>query len=492
MKQWIVGKKLTDWLALGSIIAAVGILYSPVVTQCYAMRDDYAVLWVLRWGPPETFELFSALGRPLAQWLSVWAYSYVDHTCDLWLLRAGALVSAAVLAGFWYYSLRHVGWFPEEAFLLTIIMAALPSVTLFIAWSITFNYFLALGLGFIAGTQVKQRFRCGQPWRYLLAFVLLMASLAIYQPAAMAYWLPLALTATAPSSKAKLPNLKQLTGTVALFIITLAIYYLLHKLHLSYLLASYPEIVGNEASRGNLVQDLDGKLAFFVRSLLVSGSFGHYQETYWISIPILIIILAGILTLILRNKPLQAIILLALPGAIYLPSLIVNENLLKIRLLALLAILLILYFFWSLNTLLPRFRTFRLLIAIALFAYCIYHHHANLNQAIIALQQRERATISQYITDDSSFKAEQILVVQPSEADTATGSRFIEFGTPTSVLSQRFLEVMIQVIYSETHSTDRQITVEILPAEQSTNREATNHTLENAVIFIDLAEELNK
>lgn len=427
-------------------------VYGVVLTHCYGLNDDYIYLWVIRYGPRQLFDLISAMGRPLYQWLTEQVFSRADTLCSLASVRALTLASTVALALQLHRLLRRRGWALLEAACLSWMVCTTPAVGLFVGWAITFPFVVAMTLGLASGELAwAGSGRTGQ--RRLLdlvvAAMLLYTALSIYQHAAMAYWLVLALVVLTPTGMYIVPW-RRLGIVTGVFGLTLLLYFIIFKWRLAHFMAVDPQVMQIAASRTHLVGDWSAKLTFLGRSLLLAASFGQFVIVPWLAMGVLGLIMLG--WLVARRRLRQwrsALIIVGLPLLAYLPSVVVSEDELKIRLFCVLSALLIVYLAWALLQILATpARAIGPLLGLALWSGLAVHH--NVARHIVALHVAERKTVSRALQQDYTATATRIAIVRPAALDPLTGgSPLIEYGTPTAAPYPDFARVMVQLLFGE-------------------------------------------
>lgn len=435
-------------LLLGALALAA---YGNVLNHCYGLRDDYIYLWMVRFGFERWFDLISAMGRPLYQWLSEVLFAYADSLCRLAAVR-GLTLASAVLFGLHLHGVaRHAGWAPLEAFALAALGITTPAVGLYIGWAITFPFILAMSLGMAAGGLALHGRLIGQQ---CLAVGLLYGALTIYQHSAMAYGLAVALAVFTPGRIDTLPW-RRLLRAGGLFGLTLLFYYGVYRWQLAQLMAADPEVMKIGAVRTQWVDDIAAKLMFLGQSLMLAASLGQFVSRPWLAISVLMLALIGLLTALKRRPGWQGIVLwCGLPLAVYLPSVVVAENQLKVRLIAVLGVLSVLYVAWALTVLLPRRIVAGLLLVVA--GYSTVAAHIHVDRDIVQLHVAEGAAVTAALRRRYTADAERIAIVRPPARNLVTGgSPLIEYGTPTAAPYPDFARVLVQQLFGEIFRTDR-------------------------------------
>jgi hypothetical protein len=182
----------------------VSMLYAPVLFATYGMGDDYPVLLgFLRRDLhfPISNELSN--GRPGMLALHLLAFPLVDDVSSLRWLRLLTVLGIAAVAVAVARLAVISGRKPWVGMALGLTVAALPSFQIVAAWSMLFVVPPAVLLGLWAARRTDVLgSRSSVAWRQLIGPVAaLTAAALIYQPAAMAYWLTIALLVTGPARR---------------------------------------------------------------------------------------------------------------------------------------------------------------------------------------------------------------------------------------------------------------------------------------------------
>ena len=174
------------------MVVAVLVTYLPVLSARYGYSDDYRLLYGYQRTPREMVDVELANGRPgslLLHWLSG---QVVTDVGGLRWLRLACVLGIAAVCVVVMRLARSAGRRPLVAFAMGLVVAALPSSQITGAWAVMWIVPPAMLLG-ICAALLADRGRLG------LAVLALAASVLVYQPAAMTYWLPLTIWVTAGS-----------------------------------------------------------------------------------------------------------------------------------------------------------------------------------------------------------------------------------------------------------------------------------------------------
>jgi hypothetical protein len=247
-------------ILLGLMLCVVA-LYYPVLTTTYGFTDDYYDLQDGSLGGHNLWRHQVSEGRPLMGLTQLVLFPMAGRADHLGWLRAINLASLCVLAGAIYFTFQGAGFASLLAAAFSLGIAALPCFQICTAWAAMVAIPLA---AVIAGVAASVPLSLARDWqdgshmfRYCVAFLLLLASLLVYQPAAMFFWVYVAIS---------LLTMRQGIGTIfhrfsrclAVFTGSIIVGFFIFKLGTACYGASDPE-------RAGLTRDVLGKAAWFIR-----------------------------------------------------------------------------------------------------------------------------------------------------------------------------------------------------------------------------------
>jgi len=270
----------------------------------------------------------------------------------------------------------------------------------------------------------------------------------IYQPAAMAFWLFIAIDRFYISHQYQRTRI--FFSAFAIVMTALGLDFLSSKL--------LPKLLFSQIQpfeRGGLVHDYLGKVVWFVHEV-IPDSFALFSITsnkiiYLSSITI--IILGIVFTGGRRyNVILRFFYLLSLTVLSYLPNLLVQENWASYRTQLALGSLVIFYVYISIWAISEKFNLRKIGTASIILLTLIYATtaHRNIVSLFISPQIKEYALIEKYLsTVKGLYEAQQIYLV-PShwENTVAPIVRYDEFGSPSSLHQWMPAEIMWVVLHS--------------------------------------------
>jgi hypothetical protein len=234
------------WIYVALLLVPLA-LYWPTVFHEYGFRDDYAHLREAREIPQHLIRFTSSYGRPGYGTLLVASVRQLGgEVANLQWLRLGS-VFLLVLGGITLMRLlQRSGWPTLDSAVVGLAVTLLPSAQVLIGWSIAWPIALALlcTLGGFAATDTAlshKSWRRAGIWAVGLGGYL--ASVLIYQPAALFFVVPLAAALLLATSSARdrlrwtAAHLATAFGGVALGLLTMKLVFALGVLRPSGVLA---------------------------------------------------------------------------------------------------------------------------------------------------------------------------------------------------------------------------------------------------------------
>ncbi len=179
-----------------SLLLSLGLIYSPALVGYYAHHDDY---FAWQWNKKEgaVYPQFSPLfysGRFLGALLQWGYFASVEMVLDLNKLRMISLVYVSLCAFICFLLLRKILRRELDAFLFSIMMFTLPGFQITVAWASSVLVATAVSIAALSACIVG-KFLMNRSLRQLmtnsysyLSIGLLIASIMMYQPAGMFFW----------------------------------------------------------------------------------------------------------------------------------------------------------------------------------------------------------------------------------------------------------------------------------------------------------------
>jgi hypothetical protein len=332
------------------IAVAVFAMFLPVLIVPYAFSDDYSILALADgFGPDLVFgnsiiDAAAVNGRPFAGVADTVFFSTVGTISNLRFVRLVAVLGILALALLLHWALVRSRVRRTPATLITVLVCSLPAFQVYASWTVLF--YSPWAAFFSAAASVLAVSAVDAPPdlkldRLIGAVALLLGSLLTYQPAAMFFWVLLAV-ALIGAAQQKGRSRRILRTHFGVAAVALPLGYLVVKLGV--------HIVGNttNAVRNTLTDDPVGKIDWFVRQPLYR-SLNLFDLTLspWLATVVAAVAICGIGLLLRRQcaSPLlylgTAVFLIPLS---YLPNLVVAEDSATFRTQVSLSSLLALYF----------------------------------------------------------------------------------------------------------------------------------------------------
>ena len=293
----------------------------------YGFSDSYTMLYSAH---HETFLQFARLpiegGRPLYALLLWIGFSLTHGVRDLVYLRTFSVLSLALLAIHIHRRLRFMG-LPQYAVDVTpVLMCTVPAFLVYTSWAVAAFYPLAALLSALAFQAIDRR--SNRPWPPSFAtlgagLALLVTAMAIYQPAAMYYWV---FAAISWQIGEKAVSALRIAVAGVIMMLALGMDFVLSKVIPALLYTD-----GNTLTRTKLVSHPIGKAVWFIEQPLKDVlNWVNLQPSNTIAVIAALFVLGGFV-LYRRHDGRRGVlihlgIVCSLAPLSYLPNLIVAEN----------------------------------------------------------------------------------------------------------------------------------------------------------------------
>jgi hypothetical protein len=320
----------------GAILVGIAItvfgIFLPVVIVPYAFSDDYPILaMAVGFGPNPLFgdnilDAAAVNGRLFQGLFTDTFYSAAGTIDNLRFVRLFGVIGIVALALLLHWALVRSGIKRTFAALVAVLVCSLPSFQLYASWTGLFSSPYAALMGAsasmlaVAAVDAPRNLVADQ---LIGATALLLSALLIYQPAAMFFWvfLAVAVIGVAHDSRRALRLVRTHFGIAA---VALALGYVAVKIG-AHVVGEVPN-----AQRNTLVHDLPGKARwFFKEPLYQSLNLFDLTPTRWLAALVATIATVGIL-LLLRHRRVRPLPYLGIAAVLipltYLPNLVVSEN----------------------------------------------------------------------------------------------------------------------------------------------------------------------
>ena len=446
-------------------LAIFSAVYLPVLTAEYGVEDDYVDFAAELPDRPEslTDEVGEEItpgrawrrgiseGRPLKGLAAYLAYGMVSELEHHRYIRLVGILGIALLAWSLYRVLAGAGHHRYQAFCVAALACSALPLQVWVYWATTATLPLAAalsGFAFLLADRGSPRTHPNPErkwWSAAGAGVVLLAALAIYQPAAMFYWVFAAAVLPAPN-RAPGDLFRKLRWHCAIAAPALAASYGLGILGLRL----YPQHLDRMA----LLSDVPGQVEWFLLRVfhlaanfaLASPSWPFLPDTDPPEVPeaadrivgwVFFLVVSWGLALYLRSaggkarwRYAAAIFLLA---AAFLPALVMEQGLLKYRTLAAPSAVIVLYAYFGARGFAGALR--RSLpgpaVAVAALAGVLCAAY-QVRVFLVEPQVREMEILRSELTGRDFSGVRRIVLLQPTPLHTLAPFRHLEFGRPSS------------------------------------------------------------
>jgi hypothetical protein len=314
------------------IVVTIFCMFLSVLVVPYAFLDDYPLLsTAVGLGPSPWFgktvlDAYAVNGRPLAGLLVSSLFSAAGTIDDLRFVRLFAVAGIVALALILHWALVRSGIGSILAAFVAVLVCSMPAFQVYSSWAVLCAVPYAAVLGgsasLLAVSAVDRPHLLVD--RMVGATAALIAGLLIYQPAAMIFWVFLAVALAGAAEKPS-RALRLVYAHLGVAVVALAVGYLVVKLGVHFIGSTAPN-----TARNNLTHDVVGKARwFFEQALYQSLNLFDLTPSAWLAAVVATVATVGLLLLIWRRaaRPLLYVaIAVVLVPLSYLPSLATGEN----------------------------------------------------------------------------------------------------------------------------------------------------------------------
>lgn len=251
----------TTWLLMVTVLVA---LYLPVITARYGFSDDF---YVFLGEADLATPLYLSAGRLVPAAGQQLLFGRIHTVGSLGILRGVSLIGLIGLCSIFYLLLRRLTDSPLQQVALCLGLATLPSLLEFVAWACCWLYLPAACLSSVAGVLTLGAFTSNDSSRSRravilgTAFLLMLVSVATYQPSAMWFWVVVLICLLDDSVLHSADARRRLGQVIVAGLMFLLVAFVLFKLALV-LSGIVPD------SRGQLLRTPDAKAYSLVREQL--------------------------------------------------------------------------------------------------------------------------------------------------------------------------------------------------------------------------------
>ena len=474
---------LRSWAVFGLFLALFSASYFPVLSADYGAADDYRDLvsesaisledavpddfnWKLKPGRAVAAKITE--GRPLLALATYLTYRMVKDVGDLRYVRFAGILGISLLAWIMYRILVRAGHDRVQSFCVGAIACSTLPFQVYAHWATAAPYPFAAALSGFAFILADRAFNASPGLaKWLLAGgagAALAAALAVYQPAAMFYWV-LAAAVLLDPNRALRSVFRRLGWCCMIAAPALAA---------GYAAAVFGPMLYPDAapSRAGLVSDIPGKLAWFLFDplphalnfvlpspshwLLRDGSppIPHHALDKLVAWTFLVAISSG-LVLYLRGagggarwKFGVAVLLLF---AAYIPALASESSTVWYWMLPALSSIVVVYAYLAVKGFARAFHRGRYLNVVvgAAAIVCVLSAAYHVRFYLVEPQVREWEFMRGELTRSDLDRVGRIFVIRPSPRATLAPLRRRDFGRPSSQ-HRRTLNALVFLVLRET------------------------------------------
>jgi hypothetical protein len=408
-KEQIYKRKLLSFFLFSVILLFA--LNSEIVKD-YAYADAYESLWTGNTSD-SYLNAFIVGGRPLYGYLSVFIFQEVIHTiADLKLLRIFSILCSSLFGlQLFHFLYKKAKWNTQKAALLSFLVLGLPSFTVFMGWSITYEIPIGLNLAFLAGRLVYEERKnfLKSLLFYSFSVLLIISALSLYQSSATAFLIPFVIHFLSNNKK----NFNKLFKVASIYLISFTLYYLIFK----YLLTIF-DVPPLERSNIDL-EILPSRLIWFFKRefipLLAANGIILFNTLFKIAGSLLLIIfLIKSIYKIFRKELsyLNLVFFIIVLPISYLPNLISVDDWISARTMAPVAVIVLIYQFDAASSIIGKNKYLKYLAIIPIILF-LYSAAYNQNYALAGLQAKEYKYLRHEIENIIEENPERILIIRP-------------------------------------------------------------------------------
>ena len=467
------------------------LIYSVCYAVPYGFSDDYAFLYS---SETHTFAAqFAGMvenGRPLQAYLYQLTFSAMHDLTDLRYLRLIGVIGIALSAWLFYLALRRTSLPFWAAFLIPVVTFSLPGYQVLAAWATCayFSWAALLAGGALLVTDRAFDLRYSRRFFLLmfLAIAMVLGSLLVYQPSGTMFWLFAAVTLVVRQQ-----DMREMAKRFGLYLAVAVPAFLLAYASLRVVPTM---ILGQDAvtPRSQLVQDIPGKLLWFVQGPLVNSlNLTDIDPTYLNALLIGLFVLVGLCLFFkgnIQSRLLKLAVALSLVPLTYVPNLVVADDWASYRTLIVLGPLVALYYALAIlgfvdlfdYVSLQRLKTAAIILPLGIFAVFSGLSAAKNVAVEFALPQyTELQFLNGQLQPEMLQHAKVVYFVNSSWSDSiAPLVRYDEFGLPSSEPPYT-PQGMVYLVLQQSDPADENVQVQLISESAIT-------TLPKGSIVVDM------
>lgn len=410
MKQLTANSKSVCLFAF-TAFSIFALLYLGIFKD-YGFTDAYEFLWSAN--KTSNFKhVFIQGGRPLFGELNQLIFGSLCATIsDLKWIRLASLIGCVVLSTQIFRLLLQLNFKKIEAALFSFLVLAIPSIGVYVSWSATYEIPWALNCSFFAGVLLLQmKSKKLYIFKYVLALVFNIIALNLYQSGGTAFLIPLVFYTIVNQELKR----SQLTRFLSFFAISFGLYFIIFKLSLH--LYNIPALERSEIDFTSLpfhffnfyLKELSN--TFYGSAILLPSKF-----FFFIGLSLFI----GFFILLFKKNKFNTnyilfltFLILILPFS-FTPNLLVANNFVCSRTIAVTAIIVLFYQFYFLRSLSSNNAIVKYLSYALAIAFIIGSSY-NVNTYFTQISVKEYTSLKTAFTSMPLNTSKKIILIRPQE-----------------------------------------------------------------------------
>lgn len=408
------------WIAVAFI--AVTLCYLPVVFFEYGIGDDYGLLAFYDRGS-RNMALMIAEGRPLKALLCNLIFPHLQSISALRWLRLLSAIMLGTLAALYTVLWQRNGVKPQDSALISMTTVSLPGFQMVASGAVA--GLVTLGLTSAAGAAVLVNSERWGLKRAVLAWLLLVAALMVYQPAAMIFWACCVVYLLMPSQTA---FRERVSRTFIVGLSAMPVGFLTYRVGLSL----YGSVQAADIRKA-VVSEPAEKLEWFVTEPLVNALNLwniHPVRSFAVAIAMTITLGLWIHFRQTRLPRIGAVLLVVILLLSYLPNLITAQNSATYRTQLAMSAVVVALLIISMRTVLVGHR----FTAALTFVAVVGLGSASYNMVVYFAQpqSKELAIVREWLDTYPPIEGEVLIKEADWWDSLAPGVRYDEFGHPST------------------------------------------------------------
>ena len=423
------------------------ITYWPVLTECYAFRDDYVYMFSYTHHRSHIIRALSAMGRPLYDLATTLAFSRLNHTCDLGVLRQLCWTSLVFFAWLVYGFSRKCGCSKIQSFVLSLGICTVPGISLFVFWAITFPFILSLITPILAFYCLFFAKFLTKKLRFFSAVFLIILSFLMYQIGTMVFWLAFTIWLFSPQSQDRRAS-SYFILAISVFTTAVLIYYSGYKLMPP--IITDPEVIAF-VDRGGFIHDFSGKLHQVILLIARAASLGAIKPVLGIIVLVLTLIIRLAVYQNAKQTVIRAIVILWIIIMSLFPVLPVHELQINLRLISVTSAIFWVFSVFGFSLFLKpiSIQACRIILIVITLGHAVAIYRT-MQFSITLFQTEKRVAETDILQHPLDSEDNKVYFVQVTEDNWLLGEpRTVEYGTPSLQYSIGETRTQYRRIYYE-------------------------------------------